>query len=581
MNCQEQIDTADRLKKTGNDHYKKKAYLEALAHYDEAILFKKNYKELWFNKGMCHKQLEQIPLAKEAFKQALKLDPLYEKAQYQIKLLELPAHIIFAIADIKFTSDAKVKILEFGRGIMSGFTGHDCLYPDEPIMKKLENTLINTLKIPILYNGMPGMDYIDDKNLPLFLKLIHSSNEAINPSNKLSDYKGIYLGRETQKVNADVLVMDNSPAWHVVSENKYLTDMLFKNSKLTDYRPRCETYPLRYEKDLAENIKKSMPGTKYVLKAPDLCGGAGVFVVNADELDDTLKLLLSENEGLLKEVFNKIAVKLLISNHSKTEVIFKQNLLADQIQKWRATGSKLFLVEEYCSSKPLEVINKKYDPTMRVVFIVTVDQRKAKFIPLSCYWKLPKNPLGEGTLRDQTVSYINTQKNNVCSAKVSVSDQKIVYGQLNKCMPEFFLNMLLWDMPKIIEQIRNLPEKNNQMQADILLLSYLYGLIKFNLSVEALDLIKEIKNKTSVYYHVKGSAYAKEHNHEKAIQKFTKCINQNPLSQLGFFNRAQSYIETNNTQNALSDLQKAKELGLDERKIEVELDRATNIFGKK
>lgn len=493
-------------------------------------------------------------------------------------LSESPAHIIFAIADIKFTPDSKVIILELARGIMSGFKGHDCLYPDQPIMEKLENTLIEMLEIPFFCNSIPGTNHIDDKKLPLFLELIHSSDQASAPSYKLSDYKGIYLGRETQMVNTDVLVMDHSPVWHVVSENKYLTDKLFKDSQLSDYRPRCKVYPLRYKKNLAENIKESIPGTRYVLKVPDLSCGKGVFIVNADELDNILKLLLYDDETLIKSTLNVMGAELLISGQSPTKILSDQTMLLKQVQEWRATDSKLFLVEEYCQSKILEVENKKYDPTMRVAFVITVDQGKTKFVPLSCYWKLPKKPLGEGTLREQTLSHI--EKNTVCSAKVDLTDQDAVYEQLNRCLPQIFLNMLLWDMPKIIKQIRMSPEEHNQ-EADALLVNYSYALIRLHLTENVLNLPKEIKNKTSAYFRVKGLVYAKNHQHEKAIQKFTKCISKNPYSQFGFFNRAQSYIELSNRENALSDLEKAKELGLDERKIEVELNRANSLFGSK
>lgn len=75
------------------------------------------------------------------------------------------------------------------------------------------------LKIPIFCNSIPGINYIDDKKLPLFLELIGSSKKATIPYHNLSNYKGIYLEPETQAVSAYSMPAD--------SHNKF--QRLFQN----------------------------------------------------------------------------------------------------------------------------------------------------------------------------------------------------------------------------------------------------------------------------------------------------------------------------------------------------------------
>lgn len=53
---------------------------------------------------------------------------------------------------------------------------------------------------------------------------------------------------------------------------------------------------------------------------------------------------------------------------------------------------------------------KKYDTTMRIAFIVAIDDSVARFLPLVSFWDLPAKPMSEGQLREHTISHIKFGK---------------------------------------------------------------------------------------------------------------------------------------------------------------------------
>lgn len=517
----EEMGSAEELKTQGNMLYAKKQYQEAHDHYVQAISIHENFKEAWFNRGMCCIQLKQTSEAIASFRRALEIDPTYEKARYQLNVSQLSAHILFGIVDLKFTSNHEVKLLEFGIGLLSDFSGYDRLYPEKPM---LEGEFIPALeKIKPSFTVFNEDPQRTKKALDGFSKWHHSSEAAL-PSRKLSDYKGIFFEivehKMPQTPNKDILVLDNSAAWRMVAHDKYvmyrIIDMVQPYPK---YRPQCKAYPLRYENDLANRIKASIPANIYVLKAPDLSRGEGVIIVQAEDLDRVLQVLLRDK---------------------------------DKNGAWRSTKSKVFLVEEYCQSKEFRLQDKIYDPTMRVAFLITVDEGRPSFKALGCYWKLPKTPLSEGSLSERTISHITPA--GLGSAKVSLDDQKEVYKQLSHFLPQLFLRILIADIPKMIEDLKTSPDDLIKEQANVLRLLYTKMLIISGEAEKAFESIKTLKSKDpSRYYIGKAGLYCRSENFEKVIKKCNRLLKLNPSDGNAFFLRAAAHKRLGNLPQAHSD----------------------------
>lgn len=527
--------TANSVKEKGNALHSRGEYQAALDCYKEALSIDEHFKEAWCNSGICYLKLNQHEAAISAFQRALNIDPDYEKARYHYQVLQLPAHILFGIADLKFTADGQVKLLEFGRGLGSDLSGYDRLYPDKPMLEAHGLFLDELDKIKpafTVYNdGTNGEK--NDGLLDLFSQQIHSSSEAPRASRKLSDYKGIFFEEtimgKAQKVNPDILTLDNAVSWYMVSQNKYLMHELAKSNPA--YRPQCKIFPLRYEETLAEKIKSAIPGNTYVLKVPDLTRGEGVIVVNKEDLENVLCNLLSET-----------------GNPS------------EGTKRWRSTKSKIFLVEEYCQSRKWVHEGKVWDPTMRVAFIITVDNGHATFKPLGCYWKLPKSPLNGGTLRDRSISSLTAQ--GFGSVKVNQTDKSAVYRQLNRFLPTLFLKILTMDIPKIIDAFRNDRDDLLKAQADSLLSVYARNLFTLGQEQLAFSLIKTLKKSEdrSLYYTEKGCLYFRSGNFRKSVQKFDNALTLNPYNAGNFFIRAKAHRELGNIQQAMSDVMEWQQL---------------------
>lgn len=534
--------SSEKHRKHGNEFFAKKQYAEALVCYEAAIVEDENSKEAWFNKGMCHKKLNQQAKAKEAFCSALALDSSYEKANYHLKLLELPAHAIFAVVDIKLTDDNKIKILELGAGANSGLDGFSKVYPEkEPITSSHAMGKI-----------MPSFSCVewDEYSKTEAFKRLKTSKHS---PRGLSYYKAICTHKNSEnkfrQLPPEILVMDKSPEWYMVARNKHLMHEIFSEELLV-YRPRSKVYSQRYDFNLANDIKTSIPATKYVLKLPHLSKGNGVFIVRAEDLDITLQMLLNEKESMCEAKLSELGFS-----------VEESQSITQYGEVWRMLNPGLFLVEEYCQSKIVQHEKKKYDPTMRVVFTITVDEGQAKFIPLGFFWKFPPKPLGEGHLREQTISESTPDTK---FARVEKHDENAVYKQLNNCLPNIFLRMLvLLDVPKI-------SRKFDSKYRNILLHYYARALSIFNRSKEALITIKAVE-KTDEYYFQKGVIYSNLANYEKAIEKFNKLIEkESNFSGLTFFHRGKALMALNKDSQAINDFKRAGELGVDKNMLREE-----------
>jgi tetratricopeptide (TPR) repeat protein len=112
---------------------------------------------------------------------------------------------------------------------------------------------------------------------------------------------------------------------------------------------------------------------------------------------------------------------------------------------WSIVPASRLLVEKYIPSKPIKGLDgASYDATMRVAFIVVVEEGKVIACkPFAPYWKLAASSIGKGSLRDGTVSSFTTRAAQVriSSMPVSRADEKIVFTQLEAVLPGMMLHL--------------------------------------------------------------------------------------------------------------------------------------------
>jgi hypothetical protein len=75
------LDLAENCKLNGNASYGRKAYLDAIIFYKEALTLNPRFKEVLHNTGMCHYFLKEYESAIAFFNKALEIDPKYENAK--------------------------------------------------------------------------------------------------------------------------------------------------------------------------------------------------------------------------------------------------------------------------------------------------------------------------------------------------------------------------------------------------------------------------------------------------------------------------------------------------------------------
>jgi len=76
-------ESAKDLKEKGNKHFKQKEYRKAVGCYLKAIDFKPDFKEAYYNQGVCFVRLKKFEWALSLFNKAIALDPIYASPVYQ------------------------------------------------------------------------------------------------------------------------------------------------------------------------------------------------------------------------------------------------------------------------------------------------------------------------------------------------------------------------------------------------------------------------------------------------------------------------------------------------------------------
>lgn len=363
-------------------------------------------------------------------------------------MVPIKQDISFMIADLKFDGK-QVKICEFGEGTRSRFKGYDYLYGKGLIWERFWKVLdgYHFPKWYVDFNLLPANDLeelYEEASLESFLQRSEAKcfsslgdllvsrrfERAAENSRSAGGVFGMLMVRHydasvgmieaLRKHYKNLLVLNAAVAPFV--NNKYTTDVLFKDEALQKFRPQALLCRRAYTAGLASSIKKKMPATHYVIKPLDAFKGCGIVMVEAANLDQTLRTILDKNSHKPKDF------TVHYNGYSYTDKTYSY---------WATYNEPYFIVEELSHSKILTFDGKRYDPTLRAVFVLHHQGGIEKIDYLAAYWKLPLKSLDEpGTLTEKYKSV------GIIPIDTTPEERKILYAQLDKLLLPLYRKMI-------------------------------------------------------------------------------------------------------------------------------------------
>ncbi len=353
---------------------------------------------------------------------------------------ELQPDISFLIADLRWNKGS-LKILELGEGPQSFFQGFDELFSTGEMWRLFWNYL-KPFNLPVWYVGKkpntptkinqfafnlflanggrwaPSLESLAHDDL--FKQLANKKTTTTRPLN-LGQHLGIIVFsnhgypnwyaeslKKFKEKYQNFLIINDATTPYV--NHKYHTSLLF-NNLLSSYRPRWIRCKKKYSPALANKILAHLNSPIVVIKPLNAANGWGNLMVDATELDATLRKILTQ------------------SKHLKTYT-------DPSWSYWANDGHKHFLVEEFVTSHAINIKGKFFDGTMRVVFILKHEQGKIAINFLGCCWKLPRLSL------DTTGSIMEKHKSGYGAAHVSQEDKQEVEAVLKSLLPPLYKKML-------------------------------------------------------------------------------------------------------------------------------------------
>lgn len=337
-------------------------------------------------------------------------------------LAETQPYATSLIADVKIDEFGEVRVIELGETLRSGFSGYDGIAGNQRMMSLVWNTLSSETKLPLWF-VRSGADDIAENLAPQDLirlggkiadmdKVLkydpwRKPRSHFDPT-KISTYSALlaydprdnFESQITYGGNAEfeeylskrpwVLRLDAGSAWMFSSE-KFLTRTLFEELE-PERNPRWTVVSRSSSPDIASEILSKMSSEYYVIKPMDQACGRGVMVVSAEQLKDAISLISSVY------IFSKN------SPHGKNSCL-SDDYLRRKMCDWANMSGSSFIVETFITSDLIDVDNKKYDATGRIVFTVV----NGETFVHGGYWKLPASPFGEGSKHEASLSSIHAR----------------------------------------------------------------------------------------------------------------------------------------------------------------------------
>ena len=260
-----------------------------------------------------------------------------------------------------------------------------------------------------------------------FIELVTKSNEERINNYKVhknfDDYKGIILLKLTGQNNTANSFKKKYPDFLIINQwsrrvlnDKRRTHKTFEHLGLQKYRPWCKILPKKYVYSLAQTITKQCKSPYYVIKPINSGRSNGVIVADHENLNVILKKILFAKRSL-DDYYDYISR----SYRPKKPLVYSY---------WQGDQENYFMIEEYIPSKPIEVSGKPYDPTARMVFVVTNNAGKITFTFLRSFWKIPSTSLNEGaTLTEQHVSKYRNDLANIPFHEIIIDENDLQHMQ--------------------------------------------------------------------------------------------------------------------------------------------------------
>lgn len=313
----------------------------------------------------------------------------------------LPADITFLIVDFKYTKEQGVKICEVQTANVSSFAQYDLVYEEKNLIYKEFCKFIN-------YFQTNTWTSIADLSINEFIEecsntkwhILNATNEIFktkaflkaatksvqNPHDLRAYHGAIYCRShrlnpidQLQKIYPGILVIDAS-IFPYQNDKLKISKLFDSDPSLAQYRPKWNAYPKRYSKALSQRIAKDFQHSRVVIKPHKSTLGRGVIIVDAKDLDKTLKLIFKNQKKLKK----------------KRDPSYTQ---------WLHDKDDTFLVEEFAHSDPIHVSHlddKAFDPTYRTTFLLYYHNEEVNIEFIEHLSKLPEKSLdSKGTLNEK------------------------------------------------------------------------------------------------------------------------------------------------------------------------------------
>jgi hypothetical protein len=305
---------------------------------------------------------------------------------------EIPADISFLIVDYKYSSEHGIKICEIQNANVSKFDSYDIIYNEKNLIPKRFCNFLKQYQNNVWFCSKHYFikDFIDafgNTGWKAFIKIIDiykepsflkASKTPIKNPHDLTNYPGAIYCRTSQFKSLEdfysdypnILVID-AATFPYQNDKLKISKLFDQDPLLAQYRPKWNVYPKKYTKTLAQQINNDLSSNKFVIKPHKSTLGRGIIIVEAKELDKTLKLIFKNKKKLKK-----------INDQS--------------YQFWLFSTDDSFLVEEFLHSDPIKIShldNQEYDPTYRSTFVLYYHKQQTKITFLEHQIKVPEMSL--------------------------------------------------------------------------------------------------------------------------------------------------------------------------------------------
>jgi hypothetical protein len=385
---------------------------------------------------------------------------------------KLRSEISFLYADIKYDGK-KLKILEFGESKNAGFSVYDIVFKSGLVWEKFW-IFLSTFNLSVWYVGQNPIGQVGshdgislDKKLgwDTFLAVggklqeslasLELSTDFLEADKKkkvfnecdLSTYSGIVVfkyrdNRDQERLRELEAFKQSHPNFLVLDDasrpytaNKGLLGTLFVGSGLEKFRPQSAVCSKEYLPSLTGKIMDDFKCDYFIVKPVNARSSKGVLMVPRNKL-----------RFIIERVLNKQKTRLAVLNNKFDDV--------SAIDYWDDDENSEFIIEEYCPSKSITAIEKKYDPTMRVVFVLFYDKGKLDMNILESWWTIPPYSLSsKGSSLNQkhitaTQSLYSPYYDKKLVPQLSKwvrldhDDSSNVETILNNLLPKLYLKML-------------------------------------------------------------------------------------------------------------------------------------------